>query len=76
MAGTQGGPQWQGDCCAVLTQKQVAEWLQVQPRQLKQLGVPCLDLGHKTKRYVVKDVLAWLDSQRQTASRGRSDGEG
>ena len=35
----------------VLTREQVAEWLQVRPRQLDRLGVPCLDLGHKTKRY-------------------------
>jgi hypothetical protein len=30
---------------------------------------PCLDLGRKTKRYVVKDVSAWLDSRREGANR-------
>ena len=45
----------------VLTREQVAELLQVKPRQLDRLGVPCLHLGHKTKRYLAKDVLAWLE---------------
>jgi len=49
----------------VLTREQVAEWLQVRPRQLDRLGIPCLDLGHKTKRYVAEDVQAWLEAQRR-----------
>jgi len=49
---------------AVLTREQVAAWLQVRPRQLDRLGIPCLDLGHKTKRYLAADVLAWLQAQR------------
>jgi hypothetical protein len=47
---------------AVMTREQVAEFLQVRPRQVERLGVPCLDLGHKTKRYVREDVLAWLEA--------------
>ena len=53
---------------AVLTRKEVAEWLKVRPRQLDRLGVPCLDLGHKTKRYLAEDVKAWLEAQRRLAS--------
>jgi hypothetical protein len=49
----------------VLTRQQVADWLQVRPRQLDRLGVPCLDLGHKTKRYLAEDVRAWLEAQRR-----------
>jgi len=45
----------------VLTPQEVAAWLKVRPRQLSVLGVPHLDWGHKTKRYSVKDVQAWLD---------------
>ena len=52
---------------AVLTREQVAEWLQVRPRQLDRMGVPYLDLGHKKKRYFAKDVQAWLDGQRRLA---------
>jgi hypothetical protein len=50
---------------AVLTRQQVADFLQVQRRQVERLGVPCLNLGRKTKRYVREDVLAWLEAQRR-----------
>jgi len=53
---------------AILTRDEVAAWLKVKPRQVERLGVPCLDLGRKTKRYVTKDVLAWLEAQRKTVS--------
>lgn len=56
----------------VLTRQEVAAWLKVRPRELDRLGVPCLDLGHKTKRYVKEDVVAWLDDQRQASQRRRS----
>jgi len=48
---------------AVLTTAQVARWLQVHPRQMARMGVPPLKLGHKTVRYRVRDVQAWLDKQ-------------
>lgn len=48
----------------VLTRDEVAAWLKVKPRQVERLGVPCIDLGRKTKRYLAKDVLAWLDAKR------------
>lgn len=48
----------------VLTRQQVAAWLQVRPRQLDRLGIPCLAFGHKTKRYLAADVQTWLESQR------------
>ncbi len=53
---------------AILTRAEVAEWLKVQPRQVERLGVPCLELGRKTKRYLVRDVLAWLEAQRRRAT--------
>jgi hypothetical protein len=62
----------QDEPCVILTQKQVAEWLQLRPRQLERLGVPCLNLGHKTKRYLRQDVLAWLNTQRRGRSHRRS----
>ena len=52
----------------ILTRAEVASWLKIKPRQLERLGVPCLDLGHKTKRYLGEDVLAWLEAQRQVPS--------
>jgi len=49
---------------AILTRDEVAAWLKIKPRQVERLGVPCIDLGRKTKRYLPKDVLAWLDAKR------------
>ena len=45
----------------VLTRDEVAAWLKINPRELDRLGVPRIDLGRKTKRYLVGDVLAWLE---------------
>ena len=67
-----GGAEQQGQgqsLDTVLKREQVAAWLQVRPRQLDRLGVPCLDLGHKTKRYLKRDVLAWLEAQRRAGER-------
>jgi hypothetical protein len=63
---------------AVLTRDEVAEFLQVQPRQIDRLGVPSIDLGKKTKRYLARDVLEWLEERRTGPSRRRSrrDSEG
>lgn len=52
---------------AVLTPAEVAAWLRLRPRQVQRLGVPCINLGRKTKRYLRKDVLAWLDGKRRGA---------
>jgi hypothetical protein len=52
---------------AVLTRDQVAAWLQLKdPRQVTALGIPELCLGRKTKRYLAKHVLAYLESRQQT----------
>ncbi len=50
---------------SVMTRKEVAAWLQVKPRQVERLGVPCIPLGRKTVRYLRSDVLAWLQKQRK-----------
>jgi hypothetical protein len=50
----------------VLTPQQVAAWLQIKPRQVERFGIPCLVLGHKTRRYLRADVLAWLAAQRSS----------
>ena len=53
-----------GNPNAILTREEVAGWLKVRPRQVERLRIPCIDLGRKTKRYLVQDVLAWLDVKR------------
>ena len=50
---------------AILTRDEVAAWLKLRPRQVERLGVPCLDLGRKTKRYLGRDVLEWLEAHRR-----------
>jgi len=57
----------------IMTRNEVAAWLKLKPRQVERLGVPCLDLGRKTKRYLVRDVSAWLESRRSSAGNGRSN---
>jgi len=52
----------------LLTREQVATWLNVKPRQVEALGVPCLRFGRKTLRYVREDVAAWLEQYRQRAA--------
>jgi hypothetical protein len=47
----------------VLTPAQAAAWLQVHPRELARLGVPCVKLGRKTRRYRRQQVLVWLESK-------------
>ena len=51
---------------AVLTATEVADWLKIERRQVQRLGVPWIELGRKTPRYQVKDVLAWLETRRRT----------
>ncbi len=65
MAGVDAGRQSRAELSRVLTPQEAAEWLKVRPRQLGVLGVPCLDWGHKTKRYLAKDVEAWLEEQKR-----------
>jgi hypothetical protein len=50
---------------ALLTAGEVGEWLKIAPRQVQRLGMPWIDLGRKTPRYQVKDVLAWLETRRR-----------
>jgi hypothetical protein len=50
---------------AVLTQDELAAWFQVSGRQLDRIkDVPCVELGGpRSKRYLVKAVIAWLERQ-------------
>jgi hypothetical protein len=48
----------------VLTTEQVAEWLQVSVRFVERLDIPPVFLGTRTKRFLGKDVLAYLDTRK------------
>jgi len=49
----------------ILTAREVAAWLKINPRQVQRLGIPCVDLGRKTRRYLAEDVLDWLETYRR-----------
>jgi hypothetical protein len=53
-----------GPTSDVLTAVEVANWLQIEPRQVARYRIPALRLGRKTIRYLKSDVLAWLETQR------------
>ena len=57
---------------AVLTTAQVGEWLQLRPRQVQRLGIPYLDCGTRSRRYLKSDVVAWLEAHRIAAAGGRT----
>lgn len=46
---------------AILNVEEVAQWLQVSVRTVERLDIPCVFLGHRTKRYLGKDVLKYLE---------------
>ena len=60
---------------AIMTCQEVAAWLKIKPRQVQRLGIPCVDLGRKTKRYVARDILAWLEAHRATGAGPNRGGE-
>lgn len=49
----------------ILTGNQVAAWLGIRPRQVARLAIPVIDLGRKTKRYLARDVITWLERHRR-----------
>jgi len=55
----------------LLTADEVGVWLQSTRRQVQRLEIPCIDLGRKTPRYKVKDVLGRLESRRRDVDRRR-----
>ncbi len=56
----------------ILTRDEVAARLKIKPRQVQRLGIPCINLGRKTPRYLWGDVLKELEERRSTpAARSR-----
>lgn len=51
----------------ILTKKQLAERLQVSPRTIENLHLPCLDLGYRSKRYVLSKVMKFLEERGNAA---------
>lgn len=53
---------------AILTPEQLAAWFQVSGRQVERMDdIPCfLAGGTRSRRYLVKSVLQWLEAQART----------
>lgn len=49
---------------AVLDIAQVADWLQVSTRTVERLDIPCVFLGTRTKRFLGKDVLKYMEQRK------------
>lgn len=49
---------------AILEIRHVAAWLRVGERTAEKLDIPPIFLGTRTKRYLGKDVLAYLDKRK------------
>lgn len=47
----------------ILTPDQVAKWLQVSRRTLQRLPIRSITIGHRTVRYLAKDVIGHLEGQ-------------
>lgn len=49
---------------AILNIEQVADWLGVSVRTVERLDIPPVFLGTRTKRYLGKDVLKYMEQRR------------
>jgi hypothetical protein len=79
--GVAGGATLPPDPDAILTAAEVAAWLKITPRQVQRVGIPCVRVGLRTPRYLGRDLLAWLETQRRVQSsagrrRARRDSQG
>ena len=55
---------------AVLTPAELARWLHISERQLDRIdGVPYVTFGKRSRRAVVRDVLAWLEAKAKNGGR-------
>ncbi len=52
---------------AILTKRELATRLKVSPRTIDNLHVPCLDLGYRSKRYVLSRVMKFLEERGNAA---------
>jgi hypothetical protein len=53
---------------AVLTAAEVAAWLRVHPKTVRQLPIPYLPIGKRARRYEARDVLAFIAEHKRGAA--------
>ena len=47
----------------ILTREEVAEWLDVDPKTVRNLGIKTVRIGHSTVRYLAKHVLEYMEAK-------------
>lgn len=53
---------------ALLTPAELARWFQISERQVDRLeGIPWVTFGARSRRALVRSVLAWLETRRGAA---------
>lgn len=52
----------------VLTIEEVARWLRVSVRQAERLKIPCFYLGERTRRYLGKTVIEYMEKKEKAAA--------
>ena len=52
----------------VLKKVELAAWLRVSPRTIERLKIPSLPLDAGGRRYLVADVLKWLEVRKERAA--------
>ncbi len=52
----------------ILTKKELAAKLKVSTRTIENLHPPCLDLGYRSKRYMLSKVLTFLEERNHDAA--------
>jgi len=53
---------------AIVTLREVAAYLGVSVSSVRRANIPCLHVGPRCPRYVVRDVLGWVRAQTQGAA--------
>ena len=51
----------------ILTKRELAARLKVSLRTIENLHLPCLDLGYRSKRYVLSRVMKFLEERGNAA---------
>lgn len=49
---------------AILKLEHVAAWLGISPRQVERLDIPFVLLGKRTKRYLARHVIEYMEKRR------------
>ena len=56
---------------ALLTPAELARWFQISERQVDRLeGLPWVTFGKRSRRALVRSVLAWLEARKTSAAAG------